>query len=157
MNEQRKIMPCGITVDSEGNWFYEGNPIIRKDILEIFYDNLHFDPDVGFWIEWHGSFCLIEAEDTPFVITRVDREKTSDSEEKIVLHIKHLRDPEILNPSTLWIGKSNILYCLIKDEKIPARFARPAYYQFAQWVEEENGRFFLSLNGKKYFIEEKVK
>jgi hypothetical protein len=37
---KREINPCHIHVDNEGDWYYQGNRIIREEILKLFYDNL---------------------------------------------------------------------------------------------------------------------
>ncbi len=147
-------LDCGIKVDIEGNWFYEGRPIIRKDIIEIFYQGLEFDPvKREFWINWRGNRCRLDVEDTPYVITRVDK-ISEGSQEKILISFKHLNKQEALNPSTLHIKKDNVLYCFIKDGPVPARFSRPAYYQLAEWIEQDDKGFFISLNGEKYYIRE---
>ena len=60
---------------------------------------------------------------------------------------------EVLDPQTLWLSRENVLYGLVKGRQIPARFLRAAYYQIAQYIEEEeNGGFFLSLNHQKFPI-----
>ena len=143
---------CGIKVDAEGNWFYEDRPIIRKDIIELFYENLEYDPENGFWIKWHGERCKLDVEDTPFIITRVDRVRDG-SFEKILAHFKHLKRSEELDLSTLFADKNNVLHCRIKNGEVPARFSRPAYYQLAAWVEEDDKGFFIKLNDKKYYIQ----
>lgn len=147
------LPPCGIRVDVEGNWYYEDRPIIRSDILELFHRNLYYHPGLGFWIEWQGNKCLLDADDTPFIITEVDKTISPDGDEEIfLLRLKYLPNHEVIDPKTLFVGKDNVLYCKIKNGEIPARFSRPAYYQFARWVQEDNGKFFISLNGISYYI-----
>lgn len=143
---------CGIKVDSEGNWFYEGKPIIREDILELFYSNLHYNPEKGFWIEWQGKACLLDVEDTPFVVIDIEKTEKEGSGESFILRFRHIKETEELDPATLYVGEANVLYCMIRGGKIKARFSRPAYYRFANWVEEDNGNFYISLNGKRYTI-----
>jgi hypothetical protein len=52
------------------------------------------------------------------------------------------------------VGRENVLHCRIRDGAFPARFSRPAYYQIAQWIQEdpENGSFFIECDGKRYPI-----
>jgi hypothetical protein len=40
------------------------------------------------------------------------------------------------------------------EDKISARFLRPAYYQLAEFIHEdkEDHRFYLLLSGKRYYI-----
>ena len=74
--------------------------------------------------------------------------------ESISLRIKHLSVPEHLDPATLWVGRRNVLYCRIREGRFPARFSRPAYYQIAEWIREneETGEFYMELEGNRYEI-----
>jgi hypothetical protein len=147
---------CGITVDEEGDWYYQGNKIIRENILDLFYENLHITPEGEFFIEWRQSRCILETADTPFVISMVDRKGYAAGEdEEIYLYLRHLQGFETLDPSTLKVGKDNVLYCRIRKGIFPARFSRAAYYRLAQWIEEDAGAgsFYLTLNGNRYTIE----
>ncbi|MBI5605868.1 MAG: hypothetical protein HY879_21245 [Deltaproteobacteria bacterium] len=60
---------------------------------------------------------------------------------------------EELDPETVRINAESILYCQVKKGQFPARFLRPAYYQIAEYIDEEDtGGFVLLLNKKKYSI-----
>jgi hypothetical protein len=64
---------------------------------------------------------------------------------------------EVLIPETLFIGRENVLYCLVRYQTFTARFSRNAYqllFPFIQHAEEEN-RFFLVINGQKYELRPK--
>lgn len=153
--EQSDLPPCGIYVNPEGDWYHEGKEIIREDILDLFYENLHCTPEGEFIIEWRGKKCRLEAADTPFVISRVDRGQSRQGQDEIFLALRHVKNAEPLAPETLKVGKSNVLYCRIRNGGFPARFSRPAYYQLAEWIQEDSDsdRFYLELNGKRYNIE----
>ncbi len=148
--------PCLIYVDAEGDWYHKGAKIIRKDILRIFYDNLELTPSGLYVIRLKNEECYIENEDTPFVIQQVDV-TTEEGEQKIFkITLKNIDETEILDPSTLWVGNHNVLYCVIRNGKFPARFSRPAYYQLANYIEEDTkeGKFYLRSNGVKHYINE---
>ncbi|MBW2149835.1 MAG: hypothetical protein JRI22_22825, partial [Deltaproteobacteria bacterium] len=51
-----------------------------------------------------------------------------------------------------WVGQDNVLYCKVKGGAFHARFLRPAYYQLAEFVEEEGGRFYIQRGGERYYI-----
>jgi uncharacterized protein len=149
------IPSSGIHVDQEGDWYYHEDKITREDIIELFLAHLELAPGGLFYIDWRGQRCAVEAADTPFVITRVDRVPSKDGHsESILLQLKHLPTPDFLNPSTLWIGADNIPYCTIRNGRYRARFARPAYYQLAAWIEHDphTETFFLELNDTRYPI-----
>jgi hypothetical protein len=59
---------------------------------------------------------------------------------------------EELMPDTLCVGQDNVLYCRVKNRMFPARFNRAPYYQLAEYIEEENESYYLTLNGSKYNI-----
>lgn len=143
----------GIYVDREGDWFYGERPIFRKEILETFYACLRLLDDGRYVLEWQGRLHPITVADTPFVITRVDRITNGAAEAHILLTFKHLEETEPLDPSTLWVGPENVLYCRVRRGRFPARFSRPAYYQVAQWIEPvDDDRFALRLGDRLYPI-----
>jgi len=155
-NEAEGEIPlCEIHVDDEGDWFHKGNKIIREDILEFFYENLSRTSEGEFLIEWQGSRCRLEAADTPFVISRVDRGSQEQGKDEIFLTFRHLQQAESLAPETLQVGRQNVLYCQIRNGQFPARFSRPAYYQLAEWIQEDagDGTYYLELNQKKFTIQ----
>jgi uncharacterized protein len=145
-----------IFVDAEGDWFYQGNKIIREDILAFFYDHLECAADNSYSVAWEGQRCDLKVDDTPFVITRVDRVSSPEGGRDLFsLAIKHVSPPEILDPESLWVGKDNVLYGRVRSARFPARFSRPAYYQMAEWIQENpvTGEFFLEINDERYPVQ----
>ncbi len=142
-----------ITVDSEGDWFYQGNRITREDILEFFYDHLVASDDNSYAVVWKNQRCPVSVDDTPFVISRVDRHSADEQMgEQFVLTFKHLSGMEVLNPAALLVGKNNVLYAKVKSGRFSARFSRPAYYQLAAYIQEdaETGQFYLEVNDERH-------
>lgn len=147
----------GLFVDAEGDWYHDGAMIFRDNIISLFLENLSVSPSGTYQVRCNQEPYDLKAADTPFVVSRVDRissETAPEKEEKILLRFKHLTIAEPLDPSTLRVGRENILYCTVRNGRFPARFSRPAYYQLAQWIEEDHdtGRFCLTLNGIRHFI-----
>lgn len=149
--------PCMIYVDKEGAWFHNGTPIIRRELVLLFYQCLHLDEQGHYIIKFKDQVCRLEVEDTPFVVLRTlfvpalgDGER-----ERFLLYL--IDDTkEDLDPDTLSVGLNHVLYCKIRDKKFTARFLRSSYYQLAQHVQEEpgTGRYFVYLNRKKYYLNE---
>jgi hypothetical protein len=149
------MLSSGISVDLEGDWYYQEDKIIREDILELFLSNLCLTSGGTFVIDWRGQRCALEVTDTPFIVSRVDRISSEGTKhEEIQIQLKHLPQPEILDPSTLRVGKGNVPYCSVRNGQFQARFSRPAYYQLAAWIESDpdTGAFYLELNGRRYPI-----
>ncbi len=147
----RHLPPCGILVDKEGVWYYEGRAMIRRDIVRLFYEHLERDAVGNYVISMEGVRCRLEVEDTPFVVRRVTLVTDSRGRESFLLRLSDDTD-EPLDPGTLVVGAENVLYCRVKNGAFPARFTRAAYYQLADHVEEECGRYVLVFNGRKYPI-----
>jgi uncharacterized protein len=141
-------------VDENGDWFHQGNRITRPEILEALYEKLDFSEDGRFFLAGETGSFFPEVADTPFVVSRVDRTEARQGGEQIELRLRHLPRPEALDPATLAAGRDNVLYCRVKNGRFPARFSRPAYYQIAEFIEEDqdSGAFFIELNGTRYPI-----
>ncbi len=151
----KELSAGDIYVDAEGDWFYQGSQIIRQDILAFFYDHLECDADHSYKIVWGHQRCGLRVEDTPFVISRVDRNPSGEAGgERVTLTLKHGLPREPLDPKCLWVGKDHVLYTRVRSGRFLGRFSRPAYYQLAEWIQEEpaTGRFFLEIGGEQHQI-----
>ncbi len=61
---------CGeidIRIDANGNWFHEGDPFTRKDMICLFSSVLHRDDKGDYWIATPAEMGRIEVEDAPFL------------------------------------------------------------------------------------------
>jgi len=145
-----------IRIDKDGIWYFEGKEIFRNEIVRFFYENLKQDQRGRFLIELDNEQCYVDIEDTPFIIESIDKNKLEgDNQEIIFMNLKN-GAIEKLNPETLWIGKKNILYCMIKKGSCKARFSRAAYYQIANLIEHDikTDMYFIFLNGNTFYIKE---
>ncbi len=145
---------CEIYIDEDGEWYHRGNRLTRPEIIEVLYSKLDQSLDGSFVLSSNNETCALDVADTPFVVTRADREVSDSGEERIALRLKHLTENEYLDPETLLIGADNVLYCRVLNRRFPARFSRPAYYQLANFVMEgpAENEFYLEVNGNKHFI-----
>jgi len=155
---ERGPVPCEIWIDREGDWYHRGAPMERADIVSDLCRHLGKDQASGrFVIRMGKQECYLEVEDTPLVITRVLREGGGPGDaERFVVFVKHLDAAEPLDPASLWVGQDNVLYCTVKPERLPARFLRPAYYQLAEFIQEDpdRGGFYLPVGGRRYYVRE---
>lgn len=136
-------------IDKEGKWYQNGVEIIHPGVLRQFMEALETDSDSHYRIRIGKEVCSVEVEDTPFVVTGVSEDKDGN-----VLLLLNDGTLEIFNPETLRINDSNIPYSMVRNGKFPARFSRPAYYQFAERLDFDDSEqaFFISLNGRKIRI-----
>lgn len=147
---QEDLPPCLITIDTDGRWYHKGAEIIHREIVRLFYASMSLDAEGRYVIDWQGQRCFVEPADTAYVVRRVDCSSGPGEDANGILLTLSDDSRESLVPETLLVGGDNVLYCRVKDGIFPARFTRPAYYQIAQYIEEDGGRFFLVRDGQKY-------
>jgi hypothetical protein len=150
MRAEDDIHPCLIFIDKEGHWFHKGMEMVHREFIHLFYRNMQMDDRGRCIIRLRGDVCYVDVEDTPFVVWRT-RVREHDGYGRYVLFLSDDSEEELL-PDTLYVGDENVLYCRVKERAFPARFSRSAYYQLAEYIEEESGRFFIPLNGERYMI-----
>lgn len=149
------IPPCNIRIDKDGVWYYHGVEIIRQDILEMFYSNLERDKEGRYLLRMGKEVCVLDVEDTPWIIKDVELiPGKGECPSKFQIRLSD-NSRETLNLNRLWISDENVLYCMVKDNRFPARFSRPAYYEFSNYIQydEINREYFVALNGEIYKIE----
>ncbi len=147
---EKGIPPCNILVDEEGYWYYEGHSQIREDFVRMFYEHLELLEDGSYIIRIDGDICALTVKDTAFVVWGVDK-----TDSKILLSLSDWTQEE-LDPDMLWIGENNVLYCTVKEGRYPCRFSRKAYYQIAQWIEEEEGKYLLKVGLMAYPLRREI-
>ena len=149
----KSIPPCMIFVSKEGKWFHEGAEIIHRPIFLWMIQSLEKTEDGLFIVHLNNRKCFLEVEDTPLVVRQVDLIQEGPEEQAQIRLTLNDESREILDPGTLSISSESVLYCTVKKGQFPARFLRPAYYQIAENITEDNsGGFVLKLNDKEYPI-----
>jgi hypothetical protein len=145
---EEKVTPR-IFIDKEGNWFQDRIPVLHR--WTYLYNNslLRCDEEGRYYIDEGRGKIYAEVEDTPFVVKMIDKR-----EDGIYL-ILNDETEEKLDFGTLMLNKENIPYTKVKDGRFEARFNRAAYYEITKSLKEENGRYYLELDDKRYHIKSK--
>lgn len=152
-HENESLPPCLIFIDKEGRWYHKGAEMIHREFIRLFYQNMELDEDGRTIITWNDTRCYVDVEDTAFVVWGVSfKPGTEDRPSSFQISLSDDTE-EPLAPETLRVGKDHVLYCKVKSGAFPARFNRAAYYQLAEFIEEDERGFFLALNGRKYYVE----
>ena len=151
VDKNQDLHPCLIYIDKEGCWFHKGVEMIHREFIRLFYQNMEIDPQGRYIINWNGERCYVEVEDTAFVVRSATCKDTgADLDSRYFLFLSDDSSEELAD--TLFLGADNVLYCKVKNRIFPARFSRPAYYQLAEYIKEDNGSFYLPCKGNKYNI-----
>jgi hypothetical protein len=139
-----------IVIDKEGNWFYNGLPIINRKIQLYFCQLLEIGPDGGYLLRNEQEVCPVEVQDTPFVVTSLWPSDGPHEQFFIKLNDDTV---ETLDMQTLVISAENIPYCQVKQGRFRARFLRAPYYRLAESVQQEgDAKFFIELNGERHYL-----
>jgi hypothetical protein len=138
-----------LTFRSDGRWYADDDPVVHERLARLFSRYVRRKSGGGYeiWIDerYHAD---VEIEDTPYVVTMVDTSATGQ-------FAVELNDGtrEVLDVDSLHVGRSEVLYCRVKEGTERARFLRPAYYQLAHFIEEVGpGRFQLRCGGRTHPI-----
>jgi hypothetical protein len=142
------IPPCNIRIDKEGNWYHKGLPIINKKIYLHLNQCLTRDPSGRYILSMNGEECYLEVEDTPFVVQEVLASPNPNNPTSLVLKLNDGTE-ETLNTETLRVGQDDVMYCTVKEAGYEARLLRSAYYQLAQFLQQEGESYFLVLGDNK--------
>ncbi|MCP4667996.1 MAG: DUF1285 domain-containing protein [Deltaproteobacteria bacterium] len=146
------LHPCLIFIDKEGRWYHKGVEMIHRDYIRLFFDHMELDQQGRYVIAWQGDRCYVDVEDTAYVVQSVRRNKTGhDGPNSFTISLSD-DSREALTAETLFLGEANVPYCKVKNGAFPARFNRAAYYQLAEYIQEDNGAYYLSCQGKKHEI-----
>lgn len=140
----------GIVIDKEGAWFYNGLPIINRNIVRYFYGLLEEAPGGGYQLRNEREVCPVEVQDAPFVVTSL-----VPGEGPGKAFVIRLNDDtsEELDIKTLVIGADNVPYCRVKQGRFRARFLRAPYYRLAESIEQEgDSSFFIELDGERHYL-----
>lgn len=145
------IPACHIRIDKEGNWYYQGLPIIRREIYLHLNSCLEKDPSGKYILLMDGEKCYLEVEDTPYVIKEVRLGAGPQPDPPLFVKLNDETEEE-LKADTLRVGKDNVLYCKVKGALYDARFLRASYYQLAQRLQYDGEKYYLVVGDKKFYL-----
>jgi hypothetical protein len=135
-----------LRVDANGDWYDDDVQITHPGILQNLRTTLQRDA-TGYFIQTRVRIP-VEVEDTPFVVTRVERRGDA------LQAVLNDGDSLTIDPSTLRVGAGDIPYCAVKAGTFEARFARAAAFQLLELAayDERTGRGVLRVGGRDYVL-----
>jgi hypothetical protein len=143
-------------IDKEGRWFYQGEEITHRKTYLLYCRSLTRDESGRMILRVGREECPVEAEDAPFVVMTIEFVPAGPEGESIWITLND-ETRERLIPETLRIAPDHVPYCQVRNGLFEARFSRNAYQILAPHIQldEKENRFFLPLNGKKYYLTNK--
>jgi len=134
----------------DGRWTCDGEPIANPAICRLYARAMTVGDDGVARLELGEDRAVVEVEDTPWVVTTVDR--TADGGFEVVLN-DGTREP--LSPDTLRVGPDHVLYCRARGGRHEARFLRAAYYELIRHAEPTaDGGLALPVAGRRVRLPE---
>lgn len=136
-----------IRLDPEGNWYQGEYPILHERTIQFLNKNIAIDQDERYFLTGEDKPIFISVADVAYWIVKIER--------TIAGYLITLTDDsvELLNFNSLWIGKKNALYCLVKGGSLPAKFFRGPYYEITKDLSQKGKKFSLLFGGKNYPIQ----
>ena len=137
----------GMSIDREGRWYHQGEPIQRRGLVKLFASALTRLDNGEYWLVTPAERGRIDVEDTPFVITKNEIKGQgrdalitlyTNLDEKIPLNAEHpirMRGDESERPYVALGGN------------LEARIGRAVFYDLAAMAETDTGRFVLWSHG----------
>ena len=137
-----------ISFRHDGNWYSDDERIDNSRIALLFSRSIKRNRDGSYYLQVAEERAPITVEDTPYVVKAVNEE--ADGSFTILTNDD---EQEMLDPTTLEVGRDHVLYCGIKGGRFRARFLRTAYYHLSNnFFTDEGETFSLVVRGRRYPI-----
>jgi len=146
------IPDYGIRLDKNGLFWHQGQPVLNDKVQLIFAQHLTRLDDGAYALVLGPDRCVIDLEDAPYVVRRVQVVCDDDgAPARVGLTLSDATE-EDLDPATLEISVESVLYCRVKQGEHRARFDRAPYVALAEHVVELDRGFGLKLRGEVYEV-----
>jgi hypothetical protein len=145
-------------LDKEGQLWHEGTEITDPRFALTINRSLQKTPEGKFLAKCQGENCFVEVEDVPYVVQDVAFHKDGGRLRQIDLLFSG-GYMEILDPSTLHVSSSDVLYCRVRRGEFSGRFTRKSYFKLTPFVGEDpqSHHYYLEMNGKRYPIQQQAR
>jgi len=113
----------------DGRWYCDDEPITNAAICRLYARAMTVDPDGTARLELGEDRAVVDVEDTPWVVRRVDGDPASGF--RVTLN-----DGSVwpLDVTTLEIGAEHVLYCRARNG-VRVRFLRSPHYEILAHAE----------------------
>jgi hypothetical protein len=137
-----------ISFRRDGNWYSDGERIDNPRIALLFSRSIKQNPDGSYYLQVAEERAPITVEDTPYVVKAV----VDDGAGGFTI-VTNDDEREPLDPTTLEVGRDNVLYCRVKGGGFRARFLRTAYYHLSNsFFADEGETYSIVVHGRRYPI-----
>ena len=154
-----RVTDIDMNIDSEGQWFFEGSPIMRPRLIRLFASVLRRDNDEYFLVT-PVEACRIHVADVPFTVVLADvgSDGAGDGYQSVTVTTNVGDTFTIDQQHPLRVGQTGpskgLLYTHVRSG-LEAKLNRSSYYDVMNRVEldEETGRYVIRSAGKAFEVE----
>jgi hypothetical protein len=137
-----------ISFRRDGNWYSDEDRIDNPRIALLFSRSIKQNPDGSYYLQVAEERAAITIEDTPYVVKAVADDGTGG-----FTIVTNDDEQEPLDPTTLEVGRDNVLYCRVKSGSFVARFLRTAYYHLSSsFFADEGETYSIVVHERRYPI-----
>jgi len=134
-----------VRLGADGTWYIQGGSVTHPKMARFLARHLMRTVEREYWIVNGPQRVLVELDDAPFVITRLD----VDEREGRLFGTLNDDSMEQFDPSTIEVGADHVLYTRVKRHQAGddtgaghrARFHRRAVQQLAPYLVEDAAGF----------------
>ncbi len=130
--------------DARGRWFNGDEPITHPNLVQSFDQWLDRAPDGRFCLSNDINWAYVAVEGAPVFVRAAHIEGDA-----VVLRLSGDLE-ERLDPATLRQGPDGVLYCDVREGRLPARFDSHAAAQLAPLLGEDARGIYLELAGRRF-------
>lgn len=130
----------GLRIDKRGRWWHDDEPVEHPNIIEAFNRGLRVMDDGRYQLHFGGDWCFVKVEHCAFTVVAVDEAEG----ERLSVRLSD-RTAEWLDLSSLTEDDEGVVVARVKAGRALARFSREAQFQFAERLEEADGRLAVRV------------
>lgn len=131
-----------IRIDAEGHVFHEGERVLHPRLEQALASWVDVDDATGRYVLRNSlDWCYVAVDDAPLAVRRAlpDAAKST-----VILELSD-GSSEALDVTTLSLAESDVLYCRVRNNRLPARFVRSAAFTLLECVTLEGNDAMLRV------------
>ena len=147
-----QLRQSGIRLDTEGRFIHEGQEVRHAGLRAALWRWLDRNPDGRYVLRLDDQrFVYLEVQGAPHLVRSLRWE--GDRAELLLAD----GSGETLDPASVHIAESGMVYCRVKSGRFEARLASAAWAALGERIVERDGAAWLNADGRQWRIADLTK